>query len=197
VAEAGVAVRAWRGIDELAGLVGAYCWVENRIFQISGAWASGPEAAPGAALDPALRVWSAAVSTRHGAWAGRWAERLPVRAGVDRAALVTAPDGPLAGALDALAATPDIPGGVTVLVQTVLPRIRGVYGAHLGTASPVGEAPVLEVLMGAHRDLGGEIGSGRSLLEGSSDGPPGGAALGAGIERAFDATRVFPAVRTS
>jgi hypothetical protein len=196
VAEAGVATRAWRGIDELAGLVGAYSWVENRIFQISGAWASGTDA-PGAALDPALRVWSAAVSTRHGAWAARWAERLPVRAGVDRAALVTAPDGPLAGALDALAATPDVQGGVKVLVQTVLPRIGGVYKAHLSTASPVGEAPILEVLLGAHRDLAGEIGSGRFLLDGTSDGPPGGAALGAEIERAFDATRVFPAVRTS
>ncbi len=32
--------RAWRGIDELAGLVGAYCWVENRIFEVSGAWAT-------------------------------------------------------------------------------------------------------------------------------------------------------------
>ena len=31
------------GIDELAGLVGAYCWVENRIFEVSGAWATdGP-----------------------------------------------------------------------------------------------------------------------------------------------------------
>ena len=41
-ADAAVATRAWRGIDELAGLVGAYSWVENRIFGLSGAWASGP-----------------------------------------------------------------------------------------------------------------------------------------------------------
>ena len=53
--------RAWRGIDELAGLVGVYCWVEERIFEISGAWASGvgpgTMRTPMAALDPALRVW--------------------------------------------------------------------------------------------------------------------------------------------
>jgi hypothetical protein len=196
-ADVDVATRAWRGIDELAGLVGAYCWVENRIFELSGAWASAPAPDSGADLDPALRVWCAGVSTRHGAWAGRWAERLPVRAGVDRAALVAPPEGPLAGALAALAPAPETPDRLAVLVQTVLPRLRGVYGAHLGTASPVSEAPVLEVLVGAHRDLAWEIGSGRSLFEGSPGGSPAAATLGAQLERAFDATRVFPAVCAS
>jgi len=197
VAEADVTTQAWRGIDELAGLVGAYCWVENRIFECSGAWASAGGLDPGANLDPALRVWCAGVSSRHGKWARRWAERLPVRAGVDRAALMAAPEGPLEGGLAALAATPDIRGAVATLVQTVLPRLSAVYGAHLGTASPVGEAPVLEVLVGARRDLAGEIGSGRSLLEGSPGGSPAAAALGAQIEQAFAVTHVFPAVRTS
>jgi hypothetical protein len=196
-ADVDVATRAWRGIDELAGLVGAYCWVENRIFELTGSWASAPAPEPGAALDPALRVWCAGVSTRHGAWAGRWAERLPVRAGVDRAALMAAPEGPLEGALAALAATPETFDRVAALVETVLPRLRGVYGAHLGTASPVSEAPVLEVLVGAHRDLAWEIGSGRSLIEVSPGGSTAAASLGAELERAFDGSRVFPAVCAS
>ena len=28
----------WRGIDELARVVGAYCWVEGRVFALSGGW---------------------------------------------------------------------------------------------------------------------------------------------------------------
>ena len=98
--EVELAPRAWRGIDELAELIGAYCWVENRIFELSGAWATGASTSPGGGLPPALRVWCAGLSRRHGLLAACWAERLPVRAGVDRAALVCAPPGPLAGALD-------------------------------------------------------------------------------------------------
>ena len=35
------ATTTWRGIDELAELVGGYCWVEKRIFESAGAWATG------------------------------------------------------------------------------------------------------------------------------------------------------------
>ena len=191
-ADAGVATRAWRGIGELAGLVGAYCWVENRIFEFSGTWASGADEDATADLDPALRVWCAGVSLRHGALASRWAERLPVRAGVDPGALVTAPPGPLAGALDALAARP-APVGVAALIGAVLPGLLGVYGSHLRTASPVGEAPVLEVLAEAQRALGGEVRSGRLLLEGSPEGLTRDGALEQSVKRAFEATHVFPA----
>src|SRR5580700_1137743 len=151
VPEIGAGGRAWRGIDELAGLVGAYCWVENRIFEVSGSWATegGDEpdgGDPDGGLEPALRVWCAGVSRRHGLLAARWAERLPVRAGVDGAALVTAPAGPLAGALGAMAATPEARAGVETLVQSVFPRLRAIYGLHRRTASPVSEGSVLEAL---------------------------------------------------
>jgi hypothetical protein len=194
--------RAWRGIDELAGLVGAYCWVEERIFEVSGAWASeaGPDSDdgdPDAGLDPALRVWCAGVSRRHGLLAARWAERLPVRAGIERTALVRAPVGPLAGALGAMAATPHARVGVATLVQSVLPRLRAVYGLHRRTASPVSEGSVLEVLAAALGDLTAEIRSGRALLQGSPEGLTRDAALGPDIERAFAETSVFPAVPAS
>ena len=162
VTEVEVGARGWRGIDELAGLVGAYCWVENRIFELSGAWASDQEGG----LEPALRVWCAGVSRRHGVLAARWAERLPVRAGVDRAALVAAPAGPLAGALGAMAATPDARVGAGTLVQTALPRLRALYTLHRRTVSPVSEGSVQEVLTAAVQDLSDEISSGRALLQG-------------------------------
>ena len=185
--------RDWRGIDELAGLVGAYCWVENRIFELSGAWASDEHGG----LESALRVWCAGVSRRHGALAARWAERLPVRAGVDRATLVVAPAGPLAGALVAMAAPPDAGVGVGTLVQTVLPRLRAVYAQHRRTASPVSEGPVLEVLTAALQDLSAEISGGRTLLRESPGGLQRDAALGPKVERAFAETSVFPAVLPS
>ena len=62
------------------------------------------------------------------------------------------------------------------LVDDRLPRLDGVYGAHLGSASPVSEAPVLEVLVGARRVLAGEIRGGRP----SSRACPG---LGTGARR--------------
>ncbi len=199
VTGAGVAVASgrWRGIEELAGLAGAYCWTENRVFQLSGVWAAAPARAGEPGLDPALRVWCAGVSRRHGELAVRWAERLPFRAAVDRAALVGAPAGPLAGALDALAAVPDTPVAVAALVEKVLPRLRGVYGAHLASATPVSDGPVLDVLAAAHRDLAGEISRGGSLLQGSAGGLTRDGALDAEIERAFDQTSVFPAVPAS
>jgi hypothetical protein len=197
VGEVGVVTGSWRGIDELAELVGAYTWVENRIFEICGVWACAPGDADTAALDPALRVWCAGVSRRHGELALRWAERLPRRAQGDRAALVTAPVGPLAGALDALGAGPEARVGVATLVGSVLPGVRGVYGAHLRTASLVSEAPVLEVLAGAHRDLAVEIRHGDALLEASADGLTRDASLGAEFELALRKTPVFPAGHTS
>ena len=155
----------------------------------------GPD--PDEALDPALRVWCAEVSRRHGLLAARWAERLPVRAGVERTALVRAPVGPLAGALDAMATTPHARVGVATLVQSVLPRLRSVYSVHRRTASPVSEGSVLEVLAAAQGDLTNEIRSGRALLQGSPEGFTRDTALGPDIERAFAETSVFPAVPAS
>jgi hypothetical protein len=191
----GASSGSWRGIDELASLVGAYAWVEHRIFQLTGSWASTPD--PGAAPGPALRVWCAAVSRHHGELAGRWAARLPVRAGVDPAALVAAPAGPLGGALDALAAEPDPRAAVAATVRTVLPRLDMVYLAHLASATPVCEAPVMDVLGEAHRLLSGEIEHGRPLVEESAGALQRGVGLGDACERAFEETHVFPAVRPS
>ena len=197
MAELGVVDGSWRGIDELAALVGAYSWVENRIFEVCGVWATAPGRAGGGALDPALRVWCAGVSRRHGELAVRWAERLPFRAQVDRAALVAAPAGPLAAALEAVGAEPDARVGVATLVGWVLPGVLRVYGAHLRTGSSVSEAPVLEVLAGAHRDLAVEIRHGDALLEASADGLTRDASLGAEFELALRKTPVFPAGHTS
>ena len=203
MADANGAGGAWRGIDELARLVGAYCWVEHRIFELTGAWASAPGEAgpqePGAELEAERRVWCAAVSGHHAALAGCWAERLPVRAGVDRTTLVAAPEGPLAGAFEALEAEAeaDLGAGVGVLVRTLLPRLHATYLEHLRVAAAVREAPVMEVLAGAQRLVAREIRGGRPLAEGLGATPERGTPFGTLFEQTFEQSSIFPAVRPS
>ena len=190
----GGASTSWRG------LVGAYCWVEHRIFELTGAWATGAGRRRRAALEPASCGSGApAVSRRHGALAGRWAERLPVRAGVDRGR----PGGragrarwPGRSRRWRPSRTPGRRGDA--LVEAVLPRLQAVYGAHLRTASPVSEAPVLEVLAGARRDSGGGDPRWPALLEASAAGRRGAPRLGAlNSNRRLTKLSVFPAVRPS
>jgi hypothetical protein len=153
------------------------------------------------------RVWFAAASRRHGALAARWAEHLPVRAGVDPDALVAAPTGPLPGLLDELSVTAerDPSHGLAGLVEGVLPGLAGIYGAHLEGASPVSETPIIERLVEARRAVSGEIRGGLALLQGLPMGgkgsgkkaPTEGGKVAILVERAFDGFGVFPAVPPS
>jgi hypothetical protein len=184
----------WRGIDVLATLVGHYAWLEWRLFAITGAWAARGDG------DAAVRVWCAAASRRHGQLATRWAECLPVRAGVDAGALVRPPSEELADALERLGALEDGVVATTTLVLGVLPRLADLYGSHLATASPVSEAAVAEVLSDAGRIAVGETRSGRFVVRNLGDGIDPAAApndLVTVFERVFDNLRVFPAVRAS
>ena len=126
---------------------------------------SSRSAGPGRARRPAVPtagssrrcgVWCAGVSRRHGLLAARWAERLPVRAGVDAAALVTAPAGPLAEALDALAAATGRRGPVSaaLVADRCSPACRR-------STAPTGARP-------------------RPVSEGSGPGGPGGSPPGPG-----------------
>jgi hypothetical protein len=159
---------SWRTIEQLAERVGGYCWREHRLFELTGSWASGEG-------DPVLRIYCSALSARHAARAARWRDRLPVRAGVDAAALIVAPAG-WADALTALEGEPDLLLRFGGLVDVVVPSLLATYGAHLDRAWPVNEGPVIEVLRLI--DLSGEreVQQGRDLLEqgvkGSGPGNP-------------------------
>jgi hypothetical protein len=188
-------LRDWRTIDELAAMVGTYCWLENRIFEVTGTWATG--SGPVDEVDAPFRVWCAATSRHHGALAERWAQRLPVQAGVDSADLVRAPAEPaeLAELLDRLEAMKELALGVSLLVETVLPWVGGLYESHLGVASPVREACVMEVLASARREGLAEIEGGRSLLEQLPESGKPSRHLAEAVKRAFSPSRVTPAVR--
>jgi hypothetical protein len=196
-----------RDIGQLAALVGHYCWVEHRLFALTGAAATASAVVAGDPGEAECRVWFAAASRRHGARAARWADHLPVRAGVDRDALVAPPPGGLPGLLDELSgtATADPARGLARLAGGVLPGLAATYGAHLEGASSVSEAPVMEGLVQARRAVLGEIRGGLTLLQGlpggtgveGQPGSPEAAQISRIVERAFDGFRVFPAVRPS
>ncbi len=186
---------SWRSIDELAQLVGHSCWLEQRLFTLTGGWATDPTAA----VPAAIRVWCAGVSRRHGEMAGRFAECLPHRAGVDAGALVAPPLGSLDEAFASLAGA-DAFAGAHALVDVVLPWLAASYGTHLAEANPACEAPVMEVLAEAGREALAGARSGAALLVGQPpmESPdPEGDHWVTNFKRAFDRTRIFPAVRTS
>jgi hypothetical protein len=150
----------FRTIGRLADLVGGYCWVEGRLFQLCGEWASQAEPA----ADPEVSVFLAALSRHHGDLAARWSDRLPVRAGVNPAALVVAPPGPEAVNLSRLDQAASPLARLAGLVEVVLPDLLHAYGAFLESASAVSEAPVMAVLGPARLTGSWEVGRGHSLL---------------------------------
>jgi hypothetical protein len=155
----------WRTIGALAELVGGYCWVEGRLFELTGVWASDPDTEDGPPWGPEFRVFLAAASRYHGEMAARWYERLPVRAGVDPGALVVPPVGPDTDQLHSLASETWSVARLTGLVQVYLPRVMRAYRSHLVGANPASEGPVMAVLGPALRSGSEEIARGRSLLD--------------------------------
>jgi hypothetical protein len=169
-------VADFRSIGHLADRVGAYCWVEHHLFAALGQWSANAD------LPPALAVHWAVAARAHGALAEAWRDRLPVRAGVDRAALVARPPGPWAEALDGLA-TADALARLDALNEVVLPRLHHEYEAHAATASPVTEGAVLVVLERCRREGSRELEAGRTLWRSLSDQPSGSGDVSREIER--------------
>jgi hypothetical protein len=167
---------AWRTIGQLADLVGGWCWVEGRLFELTGAWAGDPGAGaepgtdPGA--DPEIDVFFAAASRAHAGVAAQWRDRLPVRAGVEVDGLIVPPSGPEAASLSLLEAAQGPLARLAGLVLVVLPHLVRTYGLHLAAANPASEAPVMAVLGPARRNGSAEVRRGRFLLQrvGGADG---------------------------
>jgi hypothetical protein len=207
----GAGVVTFRSIGELAELCGHYCWVERRVFELTGSRASGPETGdrgadrpvadgPGAG-DAEVRVVLSEMSARHGLFAAQWHDRLPVRAGVDAEALIVPPPGPVEEALDLIASAPGLALVLGGLATQFLPRLREAYGRHLAQASPVSEAPVRAVLEWAVLSLGDEIRLARTLvqrLEPDCEGARSVESFGGVVQRLFgNAEDSFPGARAS
>jgi hypothetical protein len=199
----------FRTIGDLAERCGQYCWIENRLFALTGMWASAPGAAGAAgaagALEAEIRVACSAMSSWHGFVAGQWWDRLPVRAGVDPAALVVPPPGPFGPVFELLEADADLRGALGGLAEQILPALLGVYDEHLAGASPVSEAPVRALLGLIRPQLILEIERGREVLRqgpGAAAEADGGvekrAEMAARLQRVLGAEKaIFPAARAS
>ena len=200
------AAATFRSIGELAALCGRYCWVERRIFELTGSRASRPEAGdpevddPDAG-DPEVRVVLSEMSARHAQLAAQWHDRLPVRAGVDAETFIVPPPGPVPEALDLIASAPRLALVLGGLATQFLPRLRDAYGRHLAQASPVSEAPVRAVLECAVPSLGDEIQLGGLLVQRLAPGGDGArsvAGFGGLIQRLLGSARdSFPGARAS
>ncbi|HUI04510.1 MAG TPA: hypothetical protein VLZ77_13285 [Acidimicrobiales bacterium] len=146
-----------------ARLVGAYQWMERRLFEVLGSWVSSEPVAE-------ARIMFDLYSQQHAWHAELFAERLPALDQVDPDTLTVPPSvevdrvlSALAGELPAgdAAAPPDpdgavfvaprpgagIPAGGTLLRlvglgRVVLPRLAAGYGLHLRRASTLSDAPV-------------------------------------------------------
>ena len=162
MAEGASGAATFRSIGDLAQLCGYYCWVEHRVFELTGSRASRPapgdsEAGDAEAGEAEVRVVLSQMSARHGLFAAQWHDRLPVRAGVDAEALIVPPPGRVDEALDLIASAPRLALVLGGLATQFLPRLRDAYGRHLAEASPVSEAPVRAVLGWAALSLEEEI----------------------------------------
>jgi hypothetical protein len=203
VAEAGSAadVIGFRTIGELAERCGHYCWLEGSLFALLGDRACRPDAPEGRPAVPEVRVLLSEISARRAFLAERWRDRLPVRAGVDAAALIVPPPGPLAAGIGLLADEPDPESVLGGVVGVFLPRLLGAFEADLALASPVREGPVRAVLESALALTRTDIEAGRSLLERvdtAGGGDPKRAEFGSRLERALErGDDVFPAARAS
>lgn len=192
----------FRTIGELAEICGSYCWLENRLFELTGGWASAPAASADA---PEARVFFSEASAEHAFLAAQWHERLPVRAGVDHDALVVPPAGPVAEAFRLLGEEPGLLDRVAGLVEVILPRLLLTYQEHLARSSPVSEAPVRAVLELACWRIPARIALGRAVVHGGVRAQESGVEGGDGVRAIAQKLEgllgsnvgIFPAVRAS
>jgi hypothetical protein len=146
----------FRTIDELAEQCGHCCWVETKLFEVTGQWASGDGPSE-------WRLFCSVVSGQHADLASQWRSRLPVRAGVYQETLVRPP----ATMRSALAGLGEgaIEAGLPVLLREILPELVVEYGDLLDRASPVREAPVMALLTRAVHVHSDTIRRGQALLQ--------------------------------
>jgi hypothetical protein len=126
------------GLSQAAELLGSYCFVERRLFELTGAWSVEVDR-------PGVAVQLDRVSQQHAWHAELWAERLPVLAGVEPASLVR-PQGALGPLLDSLAACESAVERLAGLYRCVLPRLVVSYGRHQRRAVPATDARVMRAL---------------------------------------------------
>jgi hypothetical protein len=140
-------------LESQAGVIGAYQWIERRLFEVLGAWVMSEPVAE-------ARLMFDIYSQQHAWHAELWAERLPVLDALDPATFMVPPSSEVDRLLVLLAGgepgqTPAAGGTLPRLVglaRVVLPRLIAGYGLHLRRIAPVAEGPVARSLRLVVRD---------------------------------------------
>lgn len=141
-------------LHEAAARHGACCWVERRLFALTGAWA----AAPGPADEARVRLFE--WSSEHAWHAQLWADRLPVLADVDREGLVQPQRDALVAAFELLepgAGAGAAAGFLAALARVVLPGLLAAYRELGDRLAPVADGPAARALTFVVRDERDEL----------------------------------------
>jgi hypothetical protein len=162
-------------LHQAAGLVGTYCAIERRLFELTGAMATEAE------MPTEIQVYLDSLSAQHAWHAELWADRLPVVAGIDAQALVVVP-GPAGEVLEEVAKARPAEG-LAGLFRVVLPRLVASYAHHEATASPASEPPTLRALRLVLRDEVESLVTGEALVQGLLGTPEAVAAAGKSVIR--------------
>jgi hypothetical protein len=146
-------------LHRAAAAVGGLRWCELAVWRALSAWAHDADV-----TDPAAAVlWDSHAA--HAAWrAGQWWDRLPVLAGVERAALVRPPS----PGWESLGAALCEPATTVVRLagayRVALPHLAAAY-ARLGpSTSPVADGPLRRTLAQAESDVAADWHAGTFLL---------------------------------
>jgi len=156
-------------LEAQARMVGAYQWVERRLFEVLGAWGS-------AEVVPEVQVLFDVYSQQHAWHAQLFGERLPVLDAMDSAALVVSPSTGVERMLSELSGGARPGGGPAItgrlmgegspgsggsggtllrlvgLARAVLPRLVTGYVLHLRRVAPVADAALARSLRLVLRD---------------------------------------------
>lgn len=131
---------------ESARMLGAYRWIEFRLFEVLGGWVATES-------DPDARLFFDAQSKQHAWHSELWAERIPVVDGLVDVDQVSVAPGPgvehLLGTISG-AAGPEHGGGtlmrLVAMARVISPRLVSGYRSHLMNAREVTDAPVIRAL---------------------------------------------------
>ncbi len=133
-------------LNSTARLVGAYVWLERRLFEVLGTVAARGGASP--ELPVLLDTHS-----RHHAWhSSLFAEHLPRIHGLDPASLVVSPSPAVTELMSAVEDANDATQVAGLLARVVLPRLVTTYRRHLRGARPASDGPLARTLRLALRD---------------------------------------------
>ncbi|MDQ6616771.1 MAG: hypothetical protein M3083_18995 [Actinomycetota bacterium] len=130
-----------QSLVDAARIMGGYVWLEERLFEILGAWVpSVPE--------PEVKLRLAADSHHHAWHASLWRQRLPQLHELPTEQLVApAADRPgLVAMMTALQSSPTTIEKVAAVYRVVLPHQVDAYQRHLERASALSDGPTIRAL---------------------------------------------------